>query len=73
MSKREMDQATFDSHYRGRLERLSTTNLSDALDLGGGGGAVIGIRPKFECPRMVGRAVTIKVTAEPAKSGILIE
>lgn len=58
-----MDQATFDSRYRSRLEQLSTTNLSDALDLGGGGGAVIGIRPMFECTRVVGRAVTIKITA----------
>lgn len=58
-----MDQDTFDLRYRGRLERLSTTNLSDALDLVGSRGAVIGIRPMFECPKVVGRAVTIKITA----------
>lgn len=58
-----MDQSTFDLHYRGRLERLSTTNLSDALDLVGSRGAVIGILPMFDCPRVVGRAVTIKITA----------
>src|SRR3974390_320879 len=58
-----MDQSTFDLRYRGRLERLSTTNLSDALDFIGSRGAVIGIRPMFECPKVVGRAVTIKITA----------
>jgi 4-hydroxy-4-methyl-2-oxoglutarate aldolase len=59
-----MDQSTFDLLYRDRLKRLSTTNLSDALDLVGSRGAVIGIRPMFECPKIVGRAVTIKITAD---------
>ena len=27
-----MNAETFDASYRARLERLSTTNLSDALD-----------------------------------------
>jgi 4-hydroxy-4-methyl-2-oxoglutarate aldolase len=58
-----MDQSTFDLRYRARLERLSTTNLSDALDLLGSRGAVMGIRPMFECQKVVGRAVTIKITA----------
>jgi regulator of RNase E activity RraA len=58
-----MDQATFDDRYRLRLERLSTTNLSDALDSVGVAGAVIGIRPMFDCPKIVGRAVTIKIAA----------
>ncbi len=58
-----MDQSTFDLRYRGRLHRLSTTNLSDALDIIGSSGAVIGIRPMFECAKVVGRAVTIKITA----------
>lgn len=58
-----MDRDTFDTRYRGRLQRLSTTNLSDALDAVGVRGAVIGIRPTFDCPRVVGRAVTIKITA----------
>ncbi len=49
--------------YRKRLERLSTTNLSDALDKTGIGGAVIGIRPLFGMPKVIGRAVTIKMTA----------
>ena len=58
-----MDRNVFDTRYRPRLERLSTTNLSDALDLLGLRGAVIGIRPMFDCPKVVGRAVTIKITA----------
>ncbi len=49
--------------YRKRLERLCTTNLSDALDKIGIRGAVIGIRPLFGMPKVIGRAVTIKMTA----------
>jgi 4-hydroxy-4-methyl-2-oxoglutarate aldolase len=58
-----MDRNTFDQRYRSRLERLCTTNLSDAMDLLGIRGAVIGIRPMFDCPKVIGRAVTIKITA----------
>ena len=58
-----MNAETFDEAYRKRLERLSTTNLSDALDRCGVRGAVIGIRPLFGMPRVLGRAVTIKITA----------
>jgi len=58
-----MEQAVFDQKYRKRLEKLSTTNLSDALDKIGLRGAVIGIRPLFGMPKVVGSAVTIKITA----------
>ncbi len=58
-----MDAQTFDKNFRKRLERLSTTNLSDALDKIGMRGAVIGIRPLFGMPKVIGRAVTIKITA----------
>lgn len=58
-----MDAKTFDRNYRERLLKLSTTNISDALDKVGIRGAVIGIRPMYDCPRIVGRAVTIKITA----------
>jgi regulator of RNase E activity RraA len=58
-----MDRSTFDTEYRSRLEQLSTTNLSDALDSVGARGAVSGIRPMFDCRRVVGRAVTIKIMA----------
>jgi len=58
-----MDRNVFDKTYRRRLEMLSTTNLSDALDKVGIRGAVIGIRPVYGMPRVVGCAVTIKITA----------
>lgn len=58
-----MDREDFDRNYRPRLEKLSTTNLSDALDKVGVRGAVIGIRPLFGMPRVCGRAMTIKITA----------
>ncbi len=58
-----MDDVTFDRLYRSRLEKLSTTNLSDGLDKVGIRGAVIGIRPLFGMPKVMGRAVTIKMTA----------
>ena len=58
-----MNGEIFDAKYRKRLESISTTNLSDALDQAGLRGAVIGIRPLFGMPKVVGRAVTIKITA----------
>jgi len=58
-----MNREIFDAKYRKRLESISTTNLSDALDQAGLRGAVIGIRPLFGMPKVVGRAVTIKITA----------
>ncbi|MGD0233837.1 MAG: RraA family protein [Syntrophorhabdales bacterium] len=58
-----MNAEIFDTKYRKRLESISTTNLSDALDQAGLRGAVIGIRPLFGMPKVVGRAVTIKITA----------
>lgn len=61
-----MTSKQFDKGYRKRLKRMATTNLSDALDKVGVRGAVIGIRPMYECPKIVGRAVTIKITAAGA-------
>ena len=58
-----MERDVFEKNFRERLEKLSTTNLSDALDKIGLRGAVIGIRPLFGMPKIVGRAVTIKITA----------
>ncbi len=58
-----MERKVFDQKYRKRLEKLSTTNLSDALDKVGIRGAVLGIRPLFGRPKVVGLAVTIKITA----------
>jgi 4-hydroxy-4-methyl-2-oxoglutarate aldolase len=58
-----MDSKLFDEEYRSRMLKLSTPNLSDALDKVGLRGAVSGIRPMYACPRIVGRAVTIKIMA----------
>jgi regulator of RNase E activity RraA len=44
-----------------RLEKVDTCAVSDALDHLGLKGAVIGIRPVWACPRIVGRAVTVKI------------
>ena len=44
-----------------RLERLDTCAISDALDHLQLRGATIGIRPLWPCPRVVGRAVTVKI------------
>ena len=54
----------FDVKYRQRFLRLSTTNLADALDALDLKGATYGIRPLWESAgKIVGRAVTIKITA----------
>jgi len=58
-----MEARPFDDKYRNRLDKLSTTNISDAMDKVGLRGAVIGIRPMYKSPKIIGRAVTIKVTA----------
>ena len=46
---------------RARLGKLDTCAVSDALDRLGLKGATIGIRPVWPCPRIVGRAVTVKI------------
>lgn len=54
----------FTSKQRQRLERLATTNVADALDSLGLGGATYGIRPIWPTMKnIVGRAVTVKITA----------
>lgn len=58
-----MESKFFYETYRDRILKLSTTNLSDAMDKLGIRGAVSGIRPMYDCPRITGRAVTIKITA----------
>lgn len=45
----------------GRLEKVDTCAVSDALDHLGLKGAVIGIKPVWQCPLIVGRAVTVKI------------
>ena len=63
-----MEAKEFDAKYRLRLEKLATTNIADAMDKVGIRGAVIGIRPMYDCPKITGRAVTIKITAAGAVS-----
>lgn len=54
----------FDRTYRPRLEKLDTTNVSDALDKLGLKGSPHGIRPLFESAApIVGRAVTVKLVS----------
>ncbi len=45
----------------GRLGKLDTCAVSDALDRLGLRGATFGVRPLWACPRIVGRAVTVKI------------
>jgi regulator of RNase E activity RraA len=44
-----------------RLSKLDACTVSDALDRLGLGGATLGIRPMWPCPRIYGRAVTVKL------------
>ncbi|MGA2960858.1 MAG: hypothetical protein ABSD96_04245 [Candidatus Korobacteraceae bacterium] len=54
----------FDVNYHQRFMKLSTTNISDALDAFGLKGATYGIRPLWESAgKVVGRAVTVKIAA----------
>ncbi len=45
----------------GRLGKLDTCAVSDALDRLGLRGATFGVRPLWSCSRIVGRAVTLKI------------
>ncbi len=57
-----MDQ--FNAQYRARFEKLSSTNVSDALDALGLRGATRGVRPMLgRWNKIVGPAVTMKMTA----------
>ena len=46
--------------WRARLAALDTGLVSDALDRLGLRGATFGIRPVWPCPKIVGRAMTVK-------------
>ena len=47
--------------FLARLERLDTTTVSDALDFLSLRGATVGLRPLWNCPRIVGRASTVQL------------
>lgn len=58
----------FNEKYRKKFDKLSTTNISDALDALGLKGATYGIRPMWHTmKKIVGPAVTIKMTAAGLK------
>ncbi len=58
------------AEYRGRLMKLSTTNIADALDALGLKGATYGIRPMWEgVGKVAGKAVTVKITAAGLTKG----
>lgn len=60
----------FDTVYRERFEKLSTTNVSDAMDALGYKGATFGIRPMMvSWNKVVGQAVTLKMTASGLTKG----
>lgn len=44
-----------------RLSKLDACTVSDALDALAIKGATLGIRPQWPCPRIAGRAVTVKL------------
>ena len=46
-----------------KFKKLSTCNISDALDKLKLKSGIIGIRPAYDCKKIVGFAVTIKITA----------
>lgn len=57
-------------HFRARLEKLSSTNVADALDTYGLKGATYGIRPIWEgTGKIIGEAVTVKITAAGLTKG----
>jgi regulator of RNase E activity RraA len=44
-----------------RLARLDTCGVSDALDRLGLQGAVVGLRPMWQCPRIAGQVITVRL------------
>lgn len=44
-----------------RLSALDTNTVSDALDFLGIKGATYGLRPLWDCPKIVGRASTVRL------------
>ena len=59
-----MTAKEFNEKYRKRFEKLSSTNVSDAMDALGYKGATCGIRPMIQrWNKIVGPAVTMRMTA----------
>jgi Demethylmenaquinone methyltransferase len=51
-----------------RLAALDTNTVSDALDFLGLAGATVGLRPLWNCPKIVGRASTVLLAAQCEKA-----
>lgn len=49
------------TQYLDRLAALDTNTVSDALDFFGLPGATFGLRPLWNCPKIVGRASTVQL------------
>ncbi|AZE83966.1 Demethylmenaquinone methyltransferase [Pseudomonas orientalis] len=52
------------AHLLQRLALLDTNTVSDALDFLGLHGATVGLRPLWNCPKIVGRASTVLLAAK---------
>ncbi|WP_434600922.1 RraA family protein [Pseudomonas sp. Z4-7] len=52
------------AHLLQRLALLDTNTVSDALDFLGLPGATVGLRPLWNCPKIVGRASTVLLAAK---------
>lgn len=61
-----MHQEPLNANARLSLAALATSNLSDAMDQLGIRGAVAGIRPQWGKTTVIGRAITIRMTAAGA-------
>ncbi|KAL4895494.1 ribonuclease E inhibitor RraA/Dimethylmenaquinone methyltransferase [Aspergillus ambiguus] len=57
-----------DSSFLDRLAALDTNAVSDALDFLQVKGATYGLRPLWDCPKIVGRASTVKVSRKTDKA-----
>ncbi|MEZ2299617.1 RraA family protein [Variovorax sp. RCC_210] len=67
-----MTTANTDAQRLSRLVELDTNTVSDALDFLELPGATLGLRPLWQCPKIVGRASTIQLAPKQADSGLTV-
>jgi regulator of RNase E activity RraA len=67
-----MTTANTDAQRLSRLTELDTNTVSDALDFLELPGATVGLRPLWQCPKIVGRASTIQLAPKQADSGLTV-
>jgi 4-hydroxy-4-methyl-2-oxoglutarate aldolase len=63
---------TTDAQRLSRLADLDTNTVSDALDFLELPGATVGLRPLWQCPKIVGRASTIQLAPKQAGGGLTV-